>query len=157
MTIQRASLIAGLFKDLSTFGRIAMHRTFRGGSTTIQSRTKIGILFVLSKDGQQSLKDLAAHFHMSSSAATQTIDELERDGLVVRRADADDRRKVAVLVTTKGKQELASAKRARLAQLKLVLEALSDEELLQLRSIQQKIVQRLEELHCKDSDDKGEK
>lgn len=157
MTIQRASLIAGLFKDLSTVGRIAMHRTFRGGSDVIQSRTKIGILFVLSKDGSQSLKDLADHFHMSSSAATQTIDELERDGLVVRRVDADDRRKVAVLVTAKGKSELGAAKRSRLAQMKQILEALSDDELVQLRSIQQKIVRRLEELHCKEIEPKGEK
>lgn len=133
---------------MATFGRIAMHRTFRGGSDAVQSRTKIGALFLLSKTGSQSLKDLAVRFHMSSSAATQVIDELEKEGLVVRRADVNDRRMIAVVITEKGKQELATAKRSRLAQLKEILDVLTDEELAQLRSIEQKIVQRLEVLHC---------
>ncbi len=148
MTTSRSSIIAALLKDLSTVGRFAMHRAFHAGNDGIQSRTQLGVLFVLSHHGPQSLKELADRFVMTSSAATQTIDELEEHGLVVRRTDADDRRKVSVLLTAKGKQRLAVAKRDKVKHMKAVLDVLSDDELGQLRSIEQKIVRRIQELYC---------
>ncbi len=149
MTPARSAIIASLLKDLSTVGRFAMHRADRERTGLIQSRTQLGVLFVLAHHGAQSLKELADRFVMTSSAATQTIDELEAVGLVARQADTDDRRKVNVILTDEGKQQLSAAKLERVKQLKTLLEVLSDDELQQLHAIERKIVGRIQELYCK--------
>lgn len=153
--MNRKTIVASLFEDITTFGRLAFRKAYTDRSTHMQSRTKIGILFTLSNDGPQSLKEFADRFHVSSSAVTQIIDELERDGCVVRKDDKADRRRIFVSITKKGVAELAIAKRAKFADLAKILDVLSDDELMQLRVIEQKLVTRLEELCGRHTEEKG--
>ena len=62
------------------------------------------VLGRLSRDGPQSVSDLAQAEHVRPQSMAQTVSELESSGLVVRHPDPDDRRRAVVEVTAKGVQ-----------------------------------------------------
>jgi DNA-binding MarR family transcriptional regulator len=53
--------------------------------------------------------ELARAAGVSSPTATKMLDGLEQDGIVKRERDAEDRRRIAVCPTAKGRRELAKA------------------------------------------------
>lgn len=146
--MERTKLIADLFRDFSTFGRLAARQAFNHHRRRTASHTGLGLLFVLEHDGEQSIKDLAERFGMTSSAATQIVDELERKHFVARRTDQADRRKLRIIITAVGKKELMGLKEKRFQQLSAILEILSNEELAQLYRIERKIVEHLQEMNA---------
>lgn len=145
MDSKRRLIIAGFFRDLSMFRRSAWQKAFKRNHD-IASRTRLGFLFVLSHKKDCNPKDLAEQFGLTPSAATQALDELEQEGLVARKVDKADRRKIRLLVTPKGRTKLTEMKRVRFAQINKVLDVLSNDELLQLRNIEQKVLRRFQEL-----------
>jgi DNA-binding MarR family transcriptional regulator len=95
-------------------------------SPTGLSLAKLAVLHVLA-DAKEPLplSDLAARQHCVRSNITQLMDRLEKEGLVRRRPDPDDRRSVLAELTaagvqahTKGVRALAEAQRAIVSALK---------------------------------------
>ena len=82
-------------------------------SPTGLSLAKLAVLHLLA-DAQEALplSDLAARQHCVRSNITQLVDRLEKDGLVRRRAAADDRRSVLAELTPAGEQAHARGVRA---------------------------------------------
>jgi len=77
------------------------------------SLAKLGLLRVLAVAKQPlPLSELAQHQHCVRSNITQIVDRLEKDGLVRRRADADDRRSVRAALTPAGERAYARGMRA---------------------------------------------
>jgi len=74
-------------------------------SPTGLSLAKLAVLHFLA-DAKEALplSDLAARQHCVRSNITQLMDRLEKDGLVRRRADPDDRRSVLAELTPAGEQ-----------------------------------------------------
>ena len=60
------------------------------------------VLGRLSRDGPQSVSDLAQAEHVRPQSMAQTVSELESSGLVARRPDPGDRRRAVVEVTAEG-------------------------------------------------------
>src|SRR4051794_34088360 len=71
------------------------------------SAAKLSALSVVVHAGPIALRDLAAAEQVRPPSMTRTVQELEADGLVVRQADASDRRVVRVRATPRGKHLLA--------------------------------------------------
>src|SRR5213593_2118585 len=95
-------------------------------SPTGLSLAKLAVLHFLA-DAKEALplSDLAARQHCVRSNITQLMDRLEKDGLVRRRPDPDDRRSVLAELTPAGEQAhgkgmraLAEAQRAIVSGLK---------------------------------------
>ena len=90
------------------------------------SLAKLAVLQFLAEAKEAlPLSDLAARQHCVRSNITQLMDRLEKDGLVRRRADPDDRRSVLAELTpvgtqahAKGVRALADAQRAIVSALK---------------------------------------
>ena len=85
------------------------------GVTLPQFRT----LAFLSRMGDASLGDAADHLGLSAPAMSRLVGGLVRSGLVTRRTVAENRRKVALSLTAKGRAKLESVRefvRARLAE-----------------------------------------
>ena len=82
-------------------------------SPTGLSLAKLAVLHFLA-DAKEALplSDLAARQHCVRSNITQLMDRLEKDGLVRRRADPDDRRSVLAELTPAGEQAHAKGVRA---------------------------------------------
>jgi DNA-binding MarR family transcriptional regulator len=73
-------------------------------------------LSVLARDGDLRLSALADRLRIVPRSATEVVDDLERLGLVARRADPDDRRAVLVALTTDGEQTTRAIQEARQAE-----------------------------------------
>src|SRR5438132_14024881 len=77
------------------------------------SLAKLGVLHPLAEAGAPlPLSELAQRQHCVRSNITQLMDRLEKDGLVRRRADPDDRRSVLAELTPAGEQAHAKGVRA---------------------------------------------
>jgi DNA-binding MarR family transcriptional regulator len=95
-------------------------------SPTGLSLAKLAVLHFLAEAKEPlPLSDLAARQHCVRSNITQLMDRLEKDGLVRRRPDPDDRRSVRAELTSagvqahaKGVRALAEAQRAIVSALK---------------------------------------
>ena len=82
-------------------------------SPTGLSLAKLAVLHFLA-DAKEALplSDLAARQHCVRSNITQLVDRLEKDGLVRRRPDPEDRRSVLAELTPAGQQAHAKGVRA---------------------------------------------
>ena len=77
------------------------------------ARTKI--LLLIERSGSLRASDIATFFGHAPRTVTEAIDGLERDGLVRRNADPDDRRAKRISLTSAGKaviEETDSSRRA---------------------------------------------
>src|SRR3954451_11304262 len=71
------------------------------------SRTALSVLACLREAGPQRVTDLAAREAVAQPSMTALVGRLERQGLVTRTPDADDRRAVRVAVTPAGVEMLS--------------------------------------------------
>jgi len=108
------------------------------------THAQIAVMMLLLQTPQMGVKDIAHALCMTSSAATQTIDSLVLEKLLARKADRTDRRKIALVLTARGKLVLAKAKSAHKGMMTEMFAPLSTEELLQLKNIQEKIIAHLQ-------------
>lgn len=85
------------------------------------------------------MRDLAERLDIVRRSATSVVDELEAEGLVVRRADPADRRGVVVAATPAGRRLLGDVAARRRAASRQVLGALDGDELAALRALLAKV------------------
>ena len=71
------------------------------------------VLGRLDREGTKSIGDLALAERVRPQSMTQTIGDLEADGLIVRRADPSDGRRMLVELTERGLQTLEDDRRHR--------------------------------------------
>lgn len=110
------------------------------GVTTAQ----YGVLLHLMRGKPLSLTDLSGLVFRSNSTLTSLIDRMERDGLVVRVAYADDRRVTKVKLTATGKELLLNIRPHHRSFLADMMSCLSSEEIIQLRELLEKIGRSVE-------------
>jgi len=104
-------------------------------SPTGLSLAKLAVLHFLAEAKEAlPLSDLAARQHCVRSNITQLMDRLEKDGLVRRRADPDDRRSVLAELTPAGEQAHAKGVRALADAQRAIVSALKAGEAASLQS-----------------------
>ena len=87
------------------------------------------VLGRLDREGTKSIGDLAAAERVRPQSMTQTVSDLQVDGLIARRADPTDRRRTLVELTEQGRQTLEQDRRQREGWLaRAIAEELSAEE-----------------------------
>lgn len=93
------------------------------------SPARLSILSVLVFAGQRTPGELARIEQVKPPTMTGLIRGLEKDGLVVSKVHAHDKRASIVRVTAKGKRKLKLAQELRLRQLRSLLKTLNREEM----------------------------
>ncbi len=101
-TDEEMALAEGLFGVLRLFKMVALQAA---QACELGSLERAAMLFQL-KGGPARAGWLAQQAKLSPSAGSEIVEALERDGLVRREADADDRRAVRVALTTDGRRHL---------------------------------------------------
>lgn len=71
---------------------------------------QLGILFLLDQQDLRSMSELSNILEIDNSAITRMVDRLEKNGLVIRRANPKDRRQYLIGITDKGMQQALKAK-----------------------------------------------
>jgi len=113
---------------LSRFYTIRAKQPAAGGVTLAQMR----VLWTLEREGSALLGEVARMLCVSNSTATELSDRLVRGGFAKRRAEPDDRRRVALCLTPKGRALLAQFARLRTERWERVLRKLSEGEVRRL-------------------------
>jgi DNA-binding MarR family transcriptional regulator len=109
------------------------------------SEGRLFVLFHLGRAPQHQLPlgEIAEHLDVSPRNITGLIDHLERDGLVERIHDLNDRRSIQARLTTRGLQTLSDLwDEARASQLSAVTD-FSPEELRELRRLCLRVAEKL--------------
>jgi DNA-binding MarR family transcriptional regulator len=106
---------------LSRFYTIRAKQPAAGGVTLAQMR----VLWTLEREGSAALGEIARMLCVSNSTATELSDRLVRGGFAKRRAEPDDRRRVSLNLTPKGRSLLAQFARLRTERWEYVLRKLS--------------------------------
>jgi DNA-binding MarR family transcriptional regulator len=71
------------------------------------------VLGRLDREGRQSIGDLAASERVRPQSMTQTVADLEGEGLIARHADPGDGRRMLVELTAQGRETLEADRRKR--------------------------------------------
>jgi DNA-binding MarR family transcriptional regulator len=118
-----STLLAHDLRD--TIGRLIRRLRAEPGPSV----ARMSVLGRLDRDGAASISDLAAAERMRPQSMAQTVHDLETGGLVSRRPDPADGRRVFIELTSKGLEVLQTTRARRETWLTEVLEReLNDEE-----------------------------
>lgn len=85
------------------FFRVAAHAVREEHAISVE---RFKALMTLERCKGMRSGELAERWHLTAPAVTRLVDDLERDGLVRREADATDRRAVVLALTPEGKRQL---------------------------------------------------
>ncbi len=107
-------------------------RNIRTHSIGDVTQSQVAVLATLSHHGDSTIGQIADHEHVQPPSASRIVSNLERQGLVVRRTDGEDRRRVLIGLSPEGKEYLAEVRRAGTSWLGSRLSGLGDDELARL-------------------------
>ena len=138
-TIARIWRLARL-SEAATEEIFAEHGLSRGGFDVLAALRRSGAPYELSPT------ELYSSLLISSGAMTNRIDRLEEMGLVERIPDADDRRGIKVVLTTRGRTVIDDAMRDHLENERRMLEVLSASELRVLPTLLRELLVHLGDL-----------
>ena len=99
-----------------------------------------GVLMCVGHADTSTVKDVAGALSITSSAATQLIDGLVKNGYVERVADVRDRRAVALTLSKKTKGRVAAMKEAAIGQFLKLFESFTDKEFELYCALSKKVV-----------------
>jgi DNA-binding MarR family transcriptional regulator len=107
----------------------------RWGAKHSLSEGRLGVLFRLYRCGDMPLGELADDLVTTPRNVTGLVDHLERDGLVARVADHEDRRSVHARLTDAGRARIEGIWRDGLEHQHEITKGMSKEDLAQLRHL----------------------
>ena len=93
---------------------------------------------------KRSAGELARRADLTSGTMTARLDHLEREGLVRRERDPDDRRSVLVGLTATGRRKLSQAMGVQAEKEKLLAAALTPKEMAQLNALLRRVMASVE-------------
>jgi DNA-binding MarR family transcriptional regulator len=136
----RKPKVEELLNDLRT-----LRRTTALGSTGSAKSPRItpsqwSVLMHIEQDGHSTVKDISQASKTTSSAATQLVDGLVRNGYIVRKTSSKDRRVVILTLSKKSKERIAQMKKQVLKKLLTLFEVLNDKEFGQYLALNKKLV-----------------
>lgn len=99
----------------------------------------------LATHGRVKVGELAAQLGVKPPAASAMIDSLEREGLVERVPDPEDRRSTYVRLTTAGAQALETAEKTRRVLLRRYLTVLDEQDVVSLVRIHRTLIEAMDE------------
>ena len=88
-----------------------------------------GVLFLLEKTNSLKMSELSRLLKIDNSAITRVVDRLEKNGLVTREPNPDDRRQYLISITEKGKRDIGVVGRIANEANAAIQEGFSDEEI----------------------------
>jgi DNA-binding MarR family transcriptional regulator len=111
---------------------VFMQRSMRGFLAYVResglSMSQVGALFQIQHRGSSGVTDLGDELGVTSSAASQMLERLVQQELILRSEDPSDRRVKQLVLTDKGRQVLQESVRARQSWLSDLAATLADRE-----------------------------
>ena len=141
MNMKREELFSRLEQSMLVIGKEIYHEQI---SISNCSPAQNHVLMLVGISKSIGVKHLAEKLRVTSGAATQHIDALEKAGLLTRTINKSNRREVVVETTKKGKAIFEKIRRNKSALLSKLFEDLSDNELSTLVKLIEKVSKKYE-------------
>ena len=110
------------------FMRNSMHGAILHSREHGLSMTQFSTLMLLRHKGTSPISDIAEEMGVSTAAASQMVDRMVNEGLILRTEDPHDRRVKQISLSERGRQMVRENFQARRAWLNELLDSLSGEE-----------------------------
>jgi len=132
-----------LIETLFQIARLVKNKISFTNNSTCLSALQLYALRYIDKHQEASMGDIADYFTIELPSATSLINKLVKDKLIVRCEGKNDRRKVRLILTPKGRKTLQRIQNRSKYNLRRVLTDLSEKEQLDLLSILQSLQEKL--------------
>jgi DNA-binding MarR family transcriptional regulator len=126
--------------------RHSMRRVLQHARELGLSMSHLGAILHTPLAGSRGVTEIGEHLGVSSAAASQMLDRLVQQDLVVRSEDPKDRRVKRIALTEKGERILEECIRARQSWLNDVAQAFSDDEREVITSALKLLTERVSQL-----------
>lgn len=110
---QTDPFLSTLHEWMSVFMRRSMHNLMRNSRKSGWSMSQLGTLMVIQRMGTSAVSDIGDELGISNAAASQMLDRLVQEELILRTEDQHDRRVKQIKLTEKGCQLIQEYFRAR--------------------------------------------
>lgn len=141
LMVQRKQQIEALLNDLGSLKRLMADRGAHGRKNVhMITPAQWSALLMIEQGEVHSVKDLAGALGVSSSAATQLIDGLVKNGCVRRSVKEEDRRAVSIALTKPMHAQIMRKRQQTITKLIALFESLTDAEFRQYCALTAKIV-----------------
>lgn len=130
-------------------GMHALKRTFgmqhekRPASTFHLTTSQWLALEIIARKKEASVKDISAALSISSSAATQIVNELVKYGHVAKKTDPKDARVSLLTLSSKTRQALTTMRTAMLRHMDKLFSVLTDAEFSEYIRLHEKVIQKI--------------
>jgi DNA-binding MarR family transcriptional regulator len=141
MSINRNKLVEEVLEDFRTTLRRIFTASRSDMHGNIIPRSQAIVMHIVNANPGISVKNVAISLDVSPSAATQLIDALVKDGIMIRRPSEQDHRVVCLELSKEGKLRHRKYRAFQLARLHPILDVLTDEELVELSRLHAKILE----------------
>lgn len=122
-------LIAQIIEAQRRMNRVIRDRTLDSWVKLDLTIPQLKSLFYVSGHGKVNPSGLASGIRVTPANVTGIVDRLVEQGLLIRSADADDRRISWLTVTEKGKTLINDLREGRAQEMRRILDKLTEEEL----------------------------
>jgi len=103
---------------------------------------QIGILLVLENSGQTTMGDLSQTLEIDNAAITRLVDKLEKQNLVARAINPEDRRRILIDIEDEGLRQAQILKRIARETNRKMTEGFTAEEIATYKRINQEIIRK---------------
>lgn len=109
------------------------------------SMSQIGALFHIFR-GRTSVSDIGDNLNVTNAAASQMLERLVQQGLILRREDPNDRRVKQIVLTDEGRQILRESLAVRQGWLESLASTLTDDEREQVTAALNLLIEKANQL-----------
>lgn len=135
-----------LGKWVEVFMRRSMHNFIAYSKEKGLSMSQIGALLRIFRGGRSSVSDIGDNLGVTSAAASQMLERLVQQGLILRKEDPEDRRVKQVVLTDKGREILQESIAARQGWLENLAQTLSEGEREQITAALEILIEKASQL-----------
>ncbi|MBI1857182.1 MarR family transcriptional regulator [Candidatus Saccharibacteria bacterium] len=108
------------------------------------NKPQIEVLFLLNEH-PMNIKAIAQKLNITSSAVTQIVGNLVKNGLLLREASSTDKRETMIRLSTQGKKRFQKIRNVYMKKMEVVLSNIKDEQLRSLELITNQIIKIIED------------
>jgi DNA-binding MarR family transcriptional regulator len=131
---------------IEVFMRRSMHNFISYSKEKGLSMSQIGALLRIFRGGKSSVSDIGDNLGVTSAAASQMLERLVQQGLILREEDPDDRRVRQIALTDKGRQVIQESLAARQSWLENLAHILTDIEKEQITAALNILIEKANQL-----------
>lgn len=135
----RKILLKKYLLSFYSFGRMMRTEVICQSPVRDMPKSQLELMMFLYKHGDQTVKLIAQHMQITSSAATQLVEQLVQAGLATRQDDPNDRRSVLVSLSNMGKKQLSELEKVLIQRLNSLFQGIPDTELKKIIEFQDKL------------------